>query len=74
MNDDDDVEKVSQKFATVRDLEQHVKIELRKAAQLAAEANELAQVLDEARRRAGGNDEALLRDLMDDSGASVLDK
>lgn len=66
LEDDEAFEKVSQKFATVADLEADVTIKLRKAAQSAAAANQLATVLDEARRRARGKDSAFLHDLMDE--------
>jgi hypothetical protein len=70
LDSDEKFEKVSQKFATVSDLSGDVTIKLRKAAQSAAAANQLAQVLDEARRRARGNDAAFLHDLMDDPEAA----
>jgi len=66
LDDEEAFEKVSQKFATVADLAEDVTIKLRKAAQSAAAANELAQALDEARRRARGKEGAFLHDLMDD--------
>jgi hypothetical protein len=66
LDDDEAFEKVSQKFATVADLAQDVTLKLRKAAQSAAAANELAQALDEARRRARGKEGAFLHDVMDE--------
>jgi hypothetical protein len=60
-------EKVSYKFATVRDLYEDATVKLRKAAQSSAAAELLMKAADEARRRAKGKDTAFLHDLMDDS-------
>lgn len=65
LDDDEAFEKVSQKFATVSDLDKDLSVKLRKAAQSAAAANELAKALDEARRRAHGDDSTFLRDVAD---------
>lgn len=59
-------EKVSYKFATVRDLYDDATVKLRKAAQSSAAAELLMKTADEARRRARGKDTAFLHDLMDE--------
>ena len=58
-------EKVDHKYATVGDLGEHVTIHLRKAAQASAAAERLATAFDEARRRAGGRLDVLLRTVGD---------
>ena len=62
-------EKVSYKFATVKDLRQDATIKLRKAAQSSAAAELEMKAADEAYRRARGNEEAFLHDVMDDRRA-----
>jgi hypothetical protein len=59
-------EKVSYKFATVRDLYDDATVKMRKAAQYYSAAAETLKAADEARRRAHGKDTAFLHDVMDD--------
>lgn len=65
--DDDErtFEKVSFKFATVRDLHLDALIKMRKAAQSSAAAERMMRAADEARRRAGGRDDVLLKTIQD---------
>jgi hypothetical protein len=58
-------EKVDQSFATVSDLIDDATIKLRKAAQSAAAAEQEMKAADEARRRAQGNRNKLLKDVRD---------
>jgi hypothetical protein len=61
-------EKVSYKFATVRDLREDATIKMRKAAQSSAAAELEMRAADEAYRRARGNERAFLHDVMDEQG------
>lgn len=69
LEDEDLFQKVSYKFATVRDLYDDATVKLRKAAQSSAAAERLMKAADEALRRAKGKDTAFLHDVMDDRGA-----
>lgn len=63
--DDAGFEKVDQKFATINDLFEDALIKMRKAAQASAASERRMQQADEARRRAGGDMSAFLRDIAD---------
>jgi hypothetical protein len=66
LHDEELFEKVSHKFATVRDLYDDATVKLRKAAQSSAAAELLMKAADEAKRRAHGKESAFLHDVMDD--------
>jgi hypothetical protein len=66
LDNDELFEKISYKFASVRDLRESATIKLRKAAQSSAAAELEMKAADEALRRAGGNEKAFLHDVMDD--------
>ena len=59
-------EKVHYMFATVNDLDEDTEIHSRKAAQSLAAVERQRRQFEVARRRAGGNLKAFLRDLTDD--------
>ena len=59
-------EKVSYKFATVRDLYDDATVKMRKAVDYYSASAETLKAADEARRRAHGKDTAFLHDVMDD--------
>jgi hypothetical protein len=66
LDDEQLFEKISHKFATVRDLREDATVKMRKAAQSSAAAELEMKAADEALRRARGNENAFLHDLMDD--------
>jgi hypothetical protein len=65
--DEDKFEKVHFKYATVQDLYADATIKMRNAMRAGAAAERLMQAADEARRRARGKMDALLRDLADET-------
>lgn len=64
-NDETKFEKVLAKFATITDFSEDAQIKMRKAAQSSAAAEQQMRAVDEARRRAKGRMDTLLRDIAD---------
>ena len=64
-DEDCDFEKVDANFATVNDLFQDALIKMRKAAQSSAAAEKKMKLADEAKRRAHGQMNVFLRDIID---------
>jgi hypothetical protein len=64
-DDEHKFEKVDYRFATVNDLYDDATLKMRKAAQSSASAEIQMRAADTARRRAGGNMSAFLRDVVD---------